>query len=555
MIEVKYVDALLNAIKGVQSDMDLISTITFNENGSVGADISFPREKYTPNTDTKLNILPTTTYDFYYFKNPYGFFTNRENINKANVFSMLGYRLTDRLLNKHCNFDAEVLGAAEAYNFYISVPQLNLDNQNQLAFKILLEDASNSDDKLNEIYNDFITYINLDNSSLNDENKEFLLTKFSAEKASHPKPIQKGSKLPINFNDLVDVEKNYSTDKYFPTENFKVCDLTVDSLVFFTNLFRLFETNLITTIDDFNSKYMTSVVKEKKYGTPDPSTSFFCENPQGVSLTNYYRENVHGLTVPTYPYRIYYDNLEVCGTVRLKYFTEKPEYRYDKLEPKVMKVGSYDQCGGMDPGDADGYGIMHYRINNTTQRNSVYRGLEEGLEGKVADPSNYTTASLYASELFYAQNEIEDEETRILSKAYLFLELCSTITPVNVNEYGARVSTKWGILCIGARLWRYYYDGEPIKNILITKNETFVVGENFYHFDIVNGYNGPALSMTPKPIKIKRNTKGDELREKFTINFDFFTKDSPNTLLFINMFKDWAINEFNAINNMLEMKH
>ena len=544
MIELKFVESLFRGIRNVESENRL--QVRINSNNKSETDVLYIPTRngvYNSNTDAELPIACNCIHDFYYFNNPYTFFRNRDNINLYNIYTFLACRLLN-IEGLPDSYSARNQGCIEAINFYKAVPILREDAYNQQVFIQYLKNKPTSDD--------FIKFI-----GLTDENNDVsLLNRLGNENGvlfdSHAKPFLNSKlQLPVNYNLLTNVNFVNKSDTFFPKVPFILTKTDFEKIVFFYDLWVRHKNDWILKDDDKTKyqDYIKSVFKNNflidltSYKDKDAYESDMINFIIKASLLNHNPIVVNSVTN------------WVTGLVSYDY-KEDPSWKVEWISHMYLMDNGKQESFSL--GDKIDYFI---NLNAFEDAKKALQGLGTGC---VIDPSYMYGGCLYGHSFYYAQNYIEDNEKKLLSKAYLFLEACAPIANKSIPDDKIGFYPEWTILLCGARSWRKKEIDDPI----ITTGTVY---------DVSCDKNYPSLQMSVEhKVDSTLHKRSGGGTTAFITSYSTSTSTSRNIFrpkiksigedetylklkfiehdYLIDEFKRWALSEFVLINNELELK-
>ena len=530
MIELKFVESLFNGIRSVESENRLQTKI--NSNGTESATIYIPtrNSEYKSDTTSSLPIAMDSLSDFYYFNNPYTFFRKRDEINLYNVYSFLAYRLLD-IKGLPDDYDAYKKGSIEAINFFKAVPLLREDAYNQQVFIQFLKNQ-----KTNPNPDDFIKFLGL----TKENNDAEFIKKLGIENGtlfnSHASPFLNDKlQLPVNFNQLYGIDFTKKSETFFPKVPFCLTKTDFDKIGFFYDLWMRSKEDYL--LDDYEDNYIKSMFQN----------NFLIDMTSYSNITDYNAAMI---------------NFIIKGSLKeheTKIYTYIGGSSIDSKDwdPKWIEHMYYNDSGKDSEIDYKLGEKIDWLHNSSAldDVNNVIRGVGTGC---VIDPSYSKSSSIYGNVLYYAQNNIKENDDKILAKAYLFLEACAPLANANLYDNMIGFYPEWSILLCGARYWRSKKEKEP----LTTKDTTLILAnhktptmqtseayETSYSVTTTSpgGY-GYTATQTKTEYRYLFGTKNKGSDDKY-YSIKFIMHDK-----LIEEFKKWALTEFVVINNELELK-
>ena len=611
IIEIDLVEGLFKGIKTIEDELRNAYAIAALNNDTQGTwdGLSIPPRGsgYSGDTTSDMSIFPANLSDFYYFKNPYLYYTIRDNISVANVYSSVGYRLSNTFNikfkdDKDDEGRTKLIGELESVNFFKAVPQLNIERTNMAFFNTHLTSYSATDDDKTKYKNAFVAYL----SNKAEGYKDVV----GVETTTHGNPSifdsdsKNRKQVPINFDDVSKIQTN--KDEHYFNVRYKITEIDNTTISYFIDIYSRIKNNLYQYISEdtilkyngtykqlFNNIYPFSVIdfvdKQEEYRRHILRSVVF-------SSAEWY-----GKAYETLGWRGKLDVDECKSELNINYLCNyvtssdlitalaqtRCGYGVNTAMYSLLKNDNYDTLSTLE-------GILHKTpllvVASPASATSIIGSeLKEPLETfmsnngpagamkallepsvftcHVTDPSNLWQYSLYGMPLFYAQNEVKDTEKRLLNKAYLFLEFCA---PMSGDVHGKFLNNinplpYWTVLLFAARLWRSNEETDPIVNQkeytgceLPEKNSGFVVKK--YSMLDKKGANWwrEWIAHTPN---IKHGTAGiassksDYLKQDPCDVFEVISGKNYSKEFLINEFKKWAKEKFPIYNDIMELKH
>lgn len=582
IIETELVEGLFKGIKTIEDELKNAYAAAGVGNGDGswnGVGIPPRGSGYEQDTTSNISIIPANLSDFYFFVNPYSWYTIRDNISIPNVYSTIGYRLSDIINIKYADDTNEVkriklVGDLEAANFIKSVPSLDVTRSNMNEFNSHLTNYSQNTDTYK---NAFIAYIS--------NKKEGFKDVLNVESTTHGTPaIFDGDKsnrkyTPVNFTDIPKMHADKSSNYY--DVKFKLTPIDRTTLSYFIDVYmrvknsmfqylseemqRYYNTFYNSVFDKFyNMKVVDFVEKQddyrkeiyryaaysstkwynavrEKYGTRG-KLDLGVGSGINISLLENY------ITSPEYL-------TELKNMTGVVYKTDESEFLINLEKAKRWRSNMGNSADAKNT-------IFDKLFTNNGPEGAVLGLLEPSVYNcHVTDPSNFWDYSLYGCPLFYAQNHVENEEQRLLNKAYLFLEGCAPMSGDVIEDFPKNVTQVpyWTILLLGARLWRGNQEKEPLYNkdtgfALPDKTSGFIVeGKSLFEKVGLNWWRD--LWSTNNNIKTTHVeiSKKESDYFKTTNNFKKLNKETKE--FFIQQFTTWAKSTFPSYNDILELKY
>ena len=533
MIELKFVESLFNGIRSVESENRLQEKIDSSSTESSTVYIPTRNSVYNADTTSSLPIVMNGLSDFYFFNNPYTFFRKRDEINLYNIYSFLAYRLLDTK-GLPDTYDAYKKGSIEAINFFKAVPLLREDAYNQQVFIQFLKNQ-----KTNPNPNDFLKFLGL----TKEHNDAEFLKKLGNESGtlfnSHASPFLNDKlQLPVNFNQLYGIDFTKKSETFFPTVPFSLTKTDFDKIGFFYDLWmRSKEDNLLKN-DKSNIEYVQSIFQN----------NFLIDVASYSNRTDYNAAMINFIikgSLKKHENKIYNN---IGGTA-----IDSKEW-----DPKWIEHMYYSDSGKDSEIDyklGEKIDYLH-NLSALNDVNNVIRGVGIGC---VIDPSYSNSSSIYGNILYYAQNNIKENNDKILAKAYLFLEACAPLANCNLYENMIGFYPEWSVLLCGARYWRSKKDKEPLTTqdtqLILESNKTPTM-------QVRKSYETPySVITTSHTVGASFNSTKNRVEYRYlygTINKGSDEKYYPLNYIkhdiLVEEFKKWALTEFVIINNELELK-
>lgn len=531
MIELKFVESLFNGIRSVESENRLQTKI--NSGGTESTTIYIPtrNSEYKSNTTSSLPVAMNGLSDFYYFNNPYTFFRKRDEINLYNVYSFLAYRLLDTK-GLPDDYDAYKKGSIEAINFFKAVPLLREDAYNQQVFIQFLKNQKNNPNP-----NDFIKFLGLTKENNDAEFVKKLGVESGALFNSHASPFLNDKlQLPVNFNQLYGIDFTKKSETFFPKVPFCLTKTDFDKIGFFHDLWMRSKEDYL--LDDYENNYIKSIF----------------QNNFLIDITSYSDKTDYNAAMI---------NFIIKGSLKkhqneIHIYIGGSSLESKEWDPKWIER-MYCCDSGKDSENDYKLGEKIDWLHNSSAFNDVNNVIGGVGTGCVIDPSYSLSSSIYGDVLYYAQNNIKENNDKILAKAYLFLEACAPLANCNLYDNMIGFYPEWSILLCGARYWRSKKEKEP----LITQDTSLILGS----------HKSPTMQVresykVPDSVTTTSSTAGvsfTSIRTKTEYRYlygtlnkgseeKYYAVDYIKHDVLLEEFKKWALTEFVVINNELELK-
>jgi hypothetical protein len=593
IIEIDLVEGLFKGIKTIEDELRnayAIASLNGDTQGTWdGLSIPPRGSGYSGDTTSDMSIFPANLSDLYYFKNPYLYYTIRDNISVANVYSSVGYRLSNGFSvtfkgDKDSVGKTKLTGELEAANFFKAVPQLNIERTNMAFFNTHLTTYSSTEDDKTKYKNAFIAYL----SNKAEGYKDVV----GVETTTHGNPpifdvnAKKVLNLSlrqviVNFDDISKIQNN--KDEHYISVRYKITEIDNTTIPFFLDIYTRIKNNLFQYISEDTLLTYNAVYKQIFNRIYPLSIIDF------VDKRDEYRKHILRSVV--------YSSAELYGKVYDKFESEdKIASNESSSEPNLKYLCNYVTSAevitalsqtrfnyGNDTGfskiirngrwDSNSENFLKKAIKESSfptltesyesfiSNNGVSGAMKALLEPSVftchvTDPSNLWNYSLYGMPLFYAQNEVKDTEKRLLNKAYLFLEFCA---PMSGDVHGKFLKNinplpYWTVLLFAARLWRSSEETEPLVNKkeytkceIPEKNSGFVV-------EVSHLFNGSSNFIHTTAGVVAQGSSSKYVKQD-PCNAADITSENVSKEFLINEFKKWAKEKFPIYNDVMELKH